>query len=182
MVEHRRDPDQRPSPEALLEAARREERRSGRLKIFVGAAGVGKTYGCCSSARQEAGRLRYRGRRRRNAWAQRDAGAPRRTGDRPRKRLDYRAWLEEMDLDAIIAPPADRIGRRTGPRQRTWQPSSQALPRHRGTAPSRHRCLHDSQCPAYRAQRRRCPDHACPCARDQADRYSTAPTPSSSST
>ena len=35
----------RPSPEALLLAAHREERRRGRLKIFLGAApGVGKTY------------------------------------------------------------------------------------------------------------------------------------------
>ena len=45
MADQRRDPDQRPSPEALLEAARREESRAGKLKIFVGAApGVGKTY------------------------------------------------------------------------------------------------------------------------------------------
>src|ERR1700751_2499030 len=45
MADQRRDPDQRPSPEALLEAARREERRVGKLRIFVGAApGVGKTY------------------------------------------------------------------------------------------------------------------------------------------
>jgi two-component system sensor histidine kinase KdpD len=36
--------DQRPSPEALLEAAGREESRASRLKVFVGAApGVGKT-------------------------------------------------------------------------------------------------------------------------------------------
>jgi hypothetical protein len=52
MVDHRRESDQRPSPEALLEAARREERRSGRLKIFVGAApGVGKTYEMLQQAR-----------------------------------------------------------------------------------------------------------------------------------
>src|SRR5271166_2194230 len=45
MVDQRRDPEHRPSPEALLEAARREERRIGKLRIFVGAApGVGKTY------------------------------------------------------------------------------------------------------------------------------------------
>src|SRR5215472_607312 len=44
MVDQRRD-ERRPSPEALLEAARREERRVGKLRIFVGAApGVGKTY------------------------------------------------------------------------------------------------------------------------------------------
>ena len=44
MPETGRDPT-RPSPDALLEAARREERTRGRLKVFLGAApGVGKTY------------------------------------------------------------------------------------------------------------------------------------------
>jgi two-component system, OmpR family, sensor histidine kinase KdpD len=45
--------DHRPSPEALLAEARREERgRAGRLKIFVGAApGVGKTYEMLETAR-----------------------------------------------------------------------------------------------------------------------------------
>ncbi|MHC2000270.1 DUF4118 domain-containing protein [Methylobacterium sp. CM6241] len=39
-----RDPD-RPSPDALLAAVRREEGHRGRLKVFIGAApGVGKTY------------------------------------------------------------------------------------------------------------------------------------------
>ena len=50
MADQRRD-DSRPTPEALLEAARREESRVGRLKIFVGAApGVGKTYEMLQSA------------------------------------------------------------------------------------------------------------------------------------
>src|SRR6266853_6001620 len=45
MADERRDSERRPSPDALLELARREEHRTGRLKIFVGAApGVGKTY------------------------------------------------------------------------------------------------------------------------------------------
>ena len=52
MAEQRSQSDKRPSPDALLEAARREERRSGRLKIFVGAApGVGKTYEMLHQAR-----------------------------------------------------------------------------------------------------------------------------------
>ena len=52
MSEARRDPEQRPSPEALLEAARREESRGGKLRIFVGAApGVGKTYEMLQQAR-----------------------------------------------------------------------------------------------------------------------------------
>jgi two-component system sensor histidine kinase KdpD len=42
MADQRRDIDQRPLPEALLEAARREESHGGKLRIFVGAApGVG---------------------------------------------------------------------------------------------------------------------------------------------
>ena len=53
MEDERRDPEQRPSPEALLAEARREEKgRVGRLKIFVGAApGVGKTYEMLQAAR-----------------------------------------------------------------------------------------------------------------------------------
>src|SRR5260370_14487266 len=52
MANQRRKPEQRPSPEALLEAARREEGRVGKLRIFVGAApGVGKTYEMLQQAR-----------------------------------------------------------------------------------------------------------------------------------
>jgi two-component system, OmpR family, sensor histidine kinase KdpD len=53
MADRRSDQDHRPSPEALLAEARREERgRTGRLKIFVGAApGVGKTYEMLETAR-----------------------------------------------------------------------------------------------------------------------------------
>ena len=106
MVEHRRDPDQRPSPEALLEAARREERRSGRLKIFVGAApGVGKTYEMLQQARARkqdgydivVGVVETHGRKETQALLDGLEIVP-------RKRLDYKGqWLEEMDLDAIIA-------------------------------------------------------------------------------
>src|SRR6478735_8676837 len=106
MVEHRRDPDQRPSPEALLEAARREERRSGRLKIFVGAApGVGKTYEMLQQARARRqdgydiviGVVETHGRKETEALLEGLEVIPRR-------RLEYKGqWLEEMDLDAIIA-------------------------------------------------------------------------------
>ena len=59
MAEDRHDSDKRPSPEALLEAARREESRAGKLRIFVGAApGVGKTYEMLQTApRPQEGRL-----------------------------------------------------------------------------------------------------------------------------
>ena len=49
------DPDQRPSPDALLAQVQQEEAQAkrGKLKIFFGAcAGVGKTYGMLSAARQ----------------------------------------------------------------------------------------------------------------------------------
>jgi two-component system sensor histidine kinase KdpD len=53
MADQRNDPGHRPSPEALLAQARREEKgATGRLKIFVGAApGVGKTYEMLQTAR-----------------------------------------------------------------------------------------------------------------------------------
>src|ERR1700747_376185 len=51
MASERRDIEKRPSPDALLEAARRESEHPGRLKIFLGAApGVGKTYEMLQSA------------------------------------------------------------------------------------------------------------------------------------
>src|SRR6201999_4157795 len=106
MVDQRRDPDQRPSPEALLEAARREERRSGRLKIFVGAApGVGKTYEMLQQARARkqdgydivVGVVETHGRRETEALLDGLEIIP-------RKQIDYRAQtLDEMDLDAILA-------------------------------------------------------------------------------
>jgi len=106
MVRERRDPEQRPSPEALLEAARREESASGRLKIFVGAApGVGKTYEMLQSAHAKrkagidvvVGFVETHGRAETEALV-RDLEVV------PRKRLDYRGQVvEEMDLDAVIA-------------------------------------------------------------------------------
>src|SRR5882724_4640119 len=99
MADQRRDSDQRPSPEALLEAARREERRSGKLKIFVGAApGVGKTYAMLENARTKrkdgvdvvVGVVETHGRRETQALL--DG-----LDVLPRKRLDYKGqWLEEM--------------------------------------------------------------------------------------
>jgi two-component system sensor histidine kinase KdpD len=106
MAEQRSHSDQRPSPEALLEAARREERRSGRLKIFVGAApGVGKTYEMLQQARARkqdgydvvVGVVETHGRKETQALLDGLETIP-------RKRLEYKGqWLEEMDLDAMIA-------------------------------------------------------------------------------
>src|SRR3954470_11434119 len=105
MVDQRRDPEQRPSPEALLEAARREERRSGRLKIFVGAApGVGKTYEMLQQARTRkrdgydivVGVVETHGRKETEALLEGLEVVPRR-------RLEYKGQgLQEMALDAII--------------------------------------------------------------------------------
>lgn len=106
MVRERRDPEQRPSPEALLEAARREESASGKLKIFVGAApGVGKTYEMLQSAhaRRKAGIDVVVGFVETHGRAETEALV---LGLEviPRKKLDYRGQVvEEMDLDAVIA-------------------------------------------------------------------------------
>jgi two-component system, OmpR family, sensor histidine kinase KdpD len=106
MVQPRRDPEQRPSPEALLEAARREHDGVGRLKIFVGAApGVGKTYEMLQSAHAKlkagadivVGFVETHGRAETEALL-------RGLEIIPRRRIDYKDQvLEEMDLDAVIA-------------------------------------------------------------------------------
>jgi two-component system, OmpR family, sensor histidine kinase KdpD len=106
MADQRRDSNSRPSPDALLEAARREERRVGRLKIFVGAApGVGKTYEMLQQARARAkdgydvvvGVVETHGRKETEALLEGLEIMPRRS-------VAYRGQaLDEMDLDAIIA-------------------------------------------------------------------------------
>ena len=105
MADQRRDSEHRPSPEALLEAARREGSRVGKLRIFVGAApGVGKTYEMLQQARARkkdgydvvVGIVETHGRRETEALLEGLEVVPRR-------RLEYKGqWLEEMDLDAII--------------------------------------------------------------------------------
>lgn len=100
-----RDSEQRPSPEALLEAARREEGNGGRLKIFLGAApGVGKTYEMLQSAHAKlkagvdvvVGAVETHGRLETQALM---GGLE----IIPRKPLAYRGQtLEEMDLDALL--------------------------------------------------------------------------------
>ncbi len=106
MANQRREVEIRPSPDALLEAARRESDKAGRLKIFVGAApGVGKTYEMLQSAQAKrkagadvvVGVVETHGRAETEALLQ---GLE----ILPRKRLDYKEQiLEEMDLDALIA-------------------------------------------------------------------------------
>jgi two-component system sensor histidine kinase KdpD len=106
MADQRRDYEHRPSPEALLEAARREEGRVGKLRIFVGAApGVGKTYEMLQQARARKkdgydvviGIVESHGRRETEALLEGLEIIPRR-------RMEYKGqWFEEMDLDAIIA-------------------------------------------------------------------------------
>src|SRR5690349_14666895 len=105
MPKHR-DSDQRPSPEALLEAARREDSRVGKLRIFVGAApGVGKTYEMLQQAQARkrdgydvvVGVVETHGRKETEALL---AGLE----IVPRRRILYHGqWLDEMDIDAIIA-------------------------------------------------------------------------------
>src|SRR6202044_1436657 len=106
MANQRLDPEKRPSPDALLEAARRENDQAGRLKIFVGAApGVGKTYEMLQSAhsRMKAGVdvvigvVETHGRIETEALLHGLEVIP-------RKRIEYKDQaIEEMDLDALIA-------------------------------------------------------------------------------
>ena len=106
MANQRRDPEQRPSPDALLEAARREQNGAGRLKIFVGAApGVGKTYEMLQSAhaKQKAGIDVVIGFIETHGRAETEA-LVRGLEVIPRKRIEYKdQMIEEMDLDAVIA-------------------------------------------------------------------------------
>jgi two-component system sensor histidine kinase KdpD len=104
MTNGKRDPNQRPSPEALLAAA--EQEGHGRLKIYLGAApGVGKTY-----AMLEAAQVRKREGVDVVVGAAEPHGRPE-TEARlegleimPRCKLEYRGRsFEEMDLDAILA-------------------------------------------------------------------------------
>ncbi len=106
MAEQRHELDQRPSPEALLQSACRDETRTGRLMIFVGAApGVGKTYTMLETARARkkdgydvvVGVVETHGRKETKALLRGLEVIPRRI-------VEYKGRsLEEMDLDAIIA-------------------------------------------------------------------------------
>ncbi|HVM77388.1 MAG TPA: sensor histidine kinase KdpD, partial [Stellaceae bacterium] len=96
--------DQRPSPEALLEAA--EAERRGKLKIFLGAApGVGKTYEMLEEAaarKREGidvviGVVETHGRLETEQLVRGLEAIPRR-------QIEYRGRvLDEMDIDAILA-------------------------------------------------------------------------------
>ena len=96
--------DDRPDPDALLNAAIAEGR--GKLKVFLGAApGVGKTYAMLSAAQQLAreggdvliGVVETHGRADTQALIQG-------LDILPRKTIDYRGHtVEEFDLDAALA-------------------------------------------------------------------------------
>jgi two-component system sensor histidine kinase KdpD len=98
------DRNQRPSPEALLAAAKQERR--GKLKIFLGAApGVGKTYEMLMTAAQRRregvdvviGVVETHGRIETERLV-------RGLEIIPRRRVEYKGrTLEEMDIDAVLA-------------------------------------------------------------------------------
>jgi two-component system sensor histidine kinase KdpD len=97
------DPDTRPNPDALIEAASREGK--GRLKIFLGAApGVGKTWEMLVAARRlrEEGRDVLAGIIETHGRAETEA----QLGDMPvlpRRPIAYRGQvLKEFDLDAAL--------------------------------------------------------------------------------
>jgi len=99
--------NRRPTPDELLARVMREEKKRGRLKIFLGfAAGVGKTFEMLSEANRRKtqrgqdviiGYIETHGRK----------GTIEQIGALeviPRRKIDYRgSTFEEMDSDAIIA-------------------------------------------------------------------------------
>src|ERR1700686_121230 len=105
MPDQRRDFEHRPSPDALLEAARQEGSDVGKLRIFVGAApGVGKNYEMLQHAHAKCregvdvvvGVLETPGRQDTEALVEGLEIVSRRA-------VVYKAQpIEEMDLDAII--------------------------------------------------------------------------------
>lgn len=105
MASQHADGEQRPSPDALLQTAKREQKQLGRLKIFIGAApGVGKTYEMLQTARAKlkegvdvvVGVVETHGRKETEELL---GGLE----IIPRRRIEYRGReLEEMDLDALI--------------------------------------------------------------------------------
>ncbi|BCH21139.1 sensor histidine kinase [Mesorhizobium sp. L-8-3] len=103
MPDDNRDADNRPSPDALLEKAERENR--GRLRIFLGAApGVGKTYEMLISGRAAKadgrdvviGVVETHGRKETEVLVEGFEVIPRKTVDYKGRRL------QEMDIDAIV--------------------------------------------------------------------------------
>jgi two-component system sensor histidine kinase KdpD len=105
MADQRRNQDQRPTPDALLAKAEKEESRAGRLKIFLGAApGVGKTYEMLQEARARlregkdvvVGVVETHGRKETEALLDGLEVIP-------RLHLKYKnRSLDEMDLDALL--------------------------------------------------------------------------------
>ncbi len=103
-MDDRPDRDNRPSPDALLAQAKQETR--GHLKVFLGAApGVGKTFEMLTIAKDKrregvdvaVGIVETHGRKETEALLEGLEVVPRR-------KVEYKGhWLEEMDLDAVLA-------------------------------------------------------------------------------
>ncbi|MBI3911227.1 MAG: universal stress protein [Armatimonadetes bacterium] len=127
-------PDQRPTPEELLQRIQEEERRAkrGRLTILLGfAAGVGKTVRML----QEGRRLKAEGKDVVVGYFEPHGrkGTVEQLGDLeviPRRKVEYRGTvLEEMDVDAILARGpqvvlVDELAHTNAPgspREKRWQ-------------------------------------------------------------
>ena len=105
MEDQTRNPERRPSPDALLKEVQRSERKSGRLKIFLGAApGVGKTFEMLLTAQAKRrentdiviGVVETHGRRETQALLEGLEVVP-------PKRVEYKGRsFEELDLDRLI--------------------------------------------------------------------------------
>jgi len=151
----RRPPNIDPRPKPCSNAARREEGRVGKLRIFVGAApGVGKTY-----------EMPATGPRPQEKTATTSSPAIVETHDR-RDTEALLAGLEIVPRRLVVYKRTNARGNgprchhRPPARKSPWstnsrtpmprQPPPQALPRRRGTDEPRHRRLHHDQHPAHR--------------------------------
>ena len=112
MDERGRIDDQRPTPEQMLARVRRDERRRGRFRVFLGAApGVGKTYAML----EEGHRLRDEGSDVVIGFVEtyRRHETEEQIGDLevlPRRRVVYRGVpLEELDTDAVLSRRPDTV-------------------------------------------------------------------------
>ncbi|CAN5252900.1 sensor histidine kinase KdpD [soil metagenome] len=102
---HHDEDETRPNPDALLEEAKKEQRKRGRLKIFLGAApGVGKTYAMLEAAQKRleegvdllAGIVETHGRKETQELLENIPVLP-------RYKIQYRErWFEEMDCSVIL--------------------------------------------------------------------------------
>ena len=177
--------DQRPAPDALLAAAKRERRRAAEDLPWRLSRASARPTRCCRRPRRIGARgvdvvvgiVETHGRAETEALL-------RGLEVMPRRQIAYRgphvraSWISTRCSGAQAQA---RAGRRARPHQRPRQPARQALAGRRGAARRRHRRLDHAQCPASREPERRGRAHhrRAACARPCPTASWSAPTRSS---